>query len=53
MAIAHTFAHKTKAFPEANRHYLDPLPEPPRTPRLNPRTDFANLRPPTIHRQCG
>ncbi|MDR7169120.1 hypothetical protein J2W56_002861 [Nocardia kruczakiae] len=27
MAIAHTFAHKTKAFPEAIRRYLDPLPE--------------------------
>jgi hypothetical protein len=27
MAIAHTFAHKTRAFPEVIRRYLDPLPE--------------------------
>lgn len=52
MAIAHTFAHKTKAFPEANRHYLDPLPEPtsnaPAQPSNRLREPAATHHPPPM-----
>ncbi|WP_146097635.1 DUF5994 family protein [Nocardia nova] len=48
MAIAHTFAHKTRAFPEAIRRYLDPVPE--HTSSAPPQPSNGPLEPAVTHR---